>query len=91
MKAGTAVQEAVKNSSLVDGSKLRKALEPTFKINVNTKNLTESFNKLRGVDVMADYNFVKEAVRPTLANNAIKAVNQYGNSTHESLFGMAFC
>lgn len=77
---GSAVEEAIKSSNKVS---------ERFNYVGQFDRLNRTVKDLKGVGAMAD-SIKKMSVAPTLPTFVKEAAIQRGNSTHESLFGVAF-
>lgn len=77
------------------GSAVKQAIKPSNKVSEGFNyvgqfdRINRTVKDLKGVEAMAD-SIRKMSVAPTLSKFDKAAAIQRGNSTHESLFGVAF-
>ncbi|NRO91511.1 hypothetical protein IMAU10142_01541 [Lactobacillus helveticus] len=77
------------------GSAVKQAIKPSNKVSEGFNyvgqfdRINRTVKDLKGVEAMAD-SIRKMSVAPTLPTFVKAAAIQRGNSTHESLFGVAF-
>lgn len=76
-------------SAVEQATKLNSNITPNFTVAGQYDKLNKRFAILKGVGAMSE-SIKKMTVAPTLPKFDKAAVIQPGNSTHESLFGVAF-